>query len=331
MVAQDGFLPRAFAMPGRRLVYSVGVLFLAVGAGLLLIGFGGITDRLIPLFAIGAFLSFTLSQAGMAAHWRRALNPGAASFDRSRRRAWHETSHASRARLVVNGGGALATGIALAVILVAKFTEGAWITLLVIPATLGLLRLTRHYYDDVDREVLTGSRRRLALRDHVSPVVLIPIQRWDRVAQKAVAYALRLSDDVTALHLTELEGPEAEEHEVGLRRDWRRFVQQPAREAGLAPPRLIVASSPYRSVLGPLLRAVQAAREQHRDRPIAVVLPQLVEARWWETLLHTHRERRLRAALLRHGGPDVAVVTVPWQLAPAEPEQVIAAEEPAAV
>ena len=97
MVAQDGFLPRAFAMPGRRLVYSVGVLFLAVGAGLLLIGFGGITDRLIPLFAIGAFLSFTLSQAGMAAHWRRALNPGAASSDRSRRRAWHETSHASRA------------------------------------------------------------------------------------------------------------------------------------------------------------------------------------------------------------------------------------------
>ena len=115
-VASDGYLPKAFAIPGRRLVYTVGVLFLTIGAGGLLVAFGGITDRLIPLFAVGAFLSFTLSQAGMAAHWRR-----------------EGKGHADRLRLWVNGLGAVATGAALAIILIAKFAEGAWLTILVIP------------------------------------------------------------------------------------------------------------------------------------------------------------------------------------------------------
>lgn len=312
LVARDGFLPHVFALPGRRLVYSVGVLFLAVGAGLLLTAFDGITDRLIPLFAVGAFLSFTLSQAGMAMHWRRAQGVPLAGL-----------------KLLVNGGGAVATAAALGIILVAKFADGAWLTVLVIPATVGLLRLVRRYYVNIDRQLLRGARAQIDMQKHAPPVLLVPLERWDRAARKAVALALRLSDAVTALHLTEVEGPEAAEHTARLKRDWRRYVEGPARAAGLPPPRLTIMSSPYRSLRAPLLRAVAALRAECGGRPITVVLPQLVEGSWWETLLHAHRERRVRAALLRHGGPDVAVLVVPWQLGRMEPEAVIAEEEAA--
>ncbi len=310
-VADDGYLPRAFALPGRRLVYAVGVLFLAGGAGALLAAFGGITDRLIPLFAVGAFLSFTLSQAGMAMHWRR-----------------EGRGHADRARLGINGLGALSTGTALAVILVAKFTEGAWLTLLIIPLTFLLLRLTRRYYRDLERQVLAGSRRRMDLRDHAPPCVVIPLERWDRMAQQAVQVSARLSPDVVALHLTDLEGPDAVEHETRLRQEWSRFVQQPATAAGLPAPGLVIESSPYRSVLGPLLREVEAMQRRCPGRPIVVVLSELAGGRWWEAVLHTRRAQRLRTQVLRHGGPDVSVLVVPWQLEAPETERVLKEEEP---
>ncbi len=297
-VARDGFLPKMFAVAGRRLVYTAGILFLAAGAGLLLLAFGGITDRLIPLFAVGAFLSFTLSQAGMALHWRRA-GPG----------------RANRVRLWVNGIGALATGAALAIILVAKFTEGAWITVVVIPGTLAVLRLVRRYYDDLDRLLLAGESERMDLRAHAPPLVVIPVGRWDSISRNGVDYALRLSPDVVALHCTDLEGPDGEQDETRIREHWMRCVGEPAREAGLAAPRLLVEVSPYRSVLGPLLRTIARLQHAQPGRAVAVVLPQLVVGRWWERLLHTGRERRLRRMLLRHGGPGVAVVGVPWQLA----------------
>ncbi len=311
-VASDDYLPKAFALPGRRLVYTAGVLFLTAGAGGLLIVFGGITDRLIPLFAVGAFLSFTLSQAGMAAHWRR-----------------EGRGHADRVRLWVNGLGALATGVALLIILLAKFAEGAWLTIVVIPLTLLLLRLTRHYYATLDRQLLSGAHRRLNLRGgHAPPLVIIPIGRWDRISQTAMTYAMGLSPDVTALHCSDLEGPEAEEHETHLRGEWTRDVERPAIEAGLPAPRLLVVPSPYRSVLAPLLRVIEDLRRDHPGRPVAVVLPQLVEARWWEVVLHTHRERRLSRALQRHGGPDLATIAVPWSLKAPEIEEVLAEEEP---
>ena len=312
-VADDGYLPKAFALPGRRLVYAVGVLFLAGGAGALLAAFGGITDRLIPLFAVGAFLSFTLSQAGMAMHWRR-----------------EGRGHADRARLGINGLGALSTGTALAVILVAKFTEGAWLTLIIIPLTFLLLRLTRRYYRDLERQVLAGSRRRMDLRDHAPPCVVIPLERWDRMAQRAVQVSARLSPDVVALHLTDLEGPDAAEHETRLRGEWSRFVQQPATAAGLPAPELVIESSPYRSVLAPLLREVEAMQRRCPGRPVVVVLSELAGGRWWEAALHTRRAQRLRTQVLRHGGPDVSVLVVPWQLEAPETEQVLKEEEPQA-
>ena len=313
LVASDGYLPKAFALPGRRLVYTAGVLFLTLGAGALLLAFKGITDRLIPLFAVGAFLSFTLSQAGMAAHWMR-----------------EKQGHVDRVRLWINGVGALATGAALTIILVAKFTEGAWLTILIIPLTLLLLKLTRRYYRDLERHVLVGSHQAMDLRDHAPPTVVIPLERWDRMAKRALHVAARLSPDVVALHLTDLEGPEAEEHEMRLRGEWARFVEQPAKGAGLPLPRLLVEPSPYRSMLAPLLREIEALRRRCPGRPVVVVLSELAGGRWWEAVLHTRRTQRLQTQVLRHGGVDVSVLVVPWQLEAPATEQAIADEEPRA-
>ncbi|HEY6433776.1 MAG TPA: APC family permease, partial [Acetobacteraceae bacterium] len=313
LVAEDGFLPRPFAVPGRRLVYSVGILFLAAGAGGLLAAFGGITDRLIPLFAVGAFLSFTISQAGMAVHWWRRAKTGG-----------------DRSKLVINGLGAVATGIALAIILAAKFTEGAWLIVVVIPFAIVLLWAVRRYYDEVDRQMLRGSHRCIDLRQHAPPFVLVPIKRWDRLARKSVEYSLRLSPDVTALHIMSLDGLDMEDRQEKLRREWSEYVEQPTIQAGLKPPRLEFVASEFRSITAPLLRAVQDINRHSPERPVTVVLPELVEGRWWGYFMHANRERRLRVRLLQGGGPRVIVSSVPWQLRPADPHLIIEEEEPRA-
>ncbi|MBV8455040.1 MAG: APC family permease [Acetobacteraceae bacterium] len=315
LVAEDGFLPRSFAVPGRRLVYSVGILFLAIAAGGLLIAFGGITDRLIPLFAVGAFLAFTLSQAGMAAHWRRTE---------------HRDTRGSHAKLAINGLGAVATGLALAIILAAKFIEGAWLTVIVIPSAVVLLRSVRRYYDDVNQHILHGSLRRINLRRHEPPAVLVPIKRWDRCARKAVEYALRISPDVTAMHIEHLEGPDVEDKYAGLQQDWHNLVQEPALQMGLSAPKLQFVSSEFRSITAPLLRAIGDVNRRSPGHEVMVILPELVEGRWWGYLMHTSRERLLRARLLRDGGKNIIVALVPWQLRPADPARVISEEEPTA-
>jgi len=216
----------------------------------------------------------------------------------------------------------------LVIILAAKFIEGAWLTAIVIPCTIVLLRAVRRYYDEIDRQVLRGSHRCIDLRPQAPPVVLVPIRRWDRLARKAVEYALRLSPDVTALHLTNLEGPDVEDQQARLRQDWHEFVEQPALRMGLEPPKLRLLPSEFRSMTAPLLRAIQDAERRSPGRPVTVILPELVEGRWWGYLMHANRERRLRARLLRDGGPAVIVSSVPWQLRPADPGGVIAEEEP---
>ena len=312
LVATDGFLPRPFAVAGRRLVYTVGILFLALGSGALLLAFGGITDRLIPLFAVGAFLSFTLSQAGMAAHWRKALG-GA-----ERRRA------SLRTRLLINGVGACATGVALVIILLAKFVEGAWLTMIIIPLAVGGLWAVGRYYQGIDRQMLRGEQRQIDVDERPGPVALVPIARWDQLSRKAIEYALRVSPSVTALHVTKLEGPDADGHAQTLQREWQDCVQGPLAQAGRAQPELKLVASPFRSIAGPLLEAVRDAGARFPGRPVMIVLPELIEGRWWGYLMHTHRERRLRARLLRYGGPHVVVVSVPWQLQLSNPEQGIA-------
>ena len=317
LVAVDSFLPRVFAVSGRRLVYTAGIVFLALGSAGLLAAFGGITDRLIPLFAVGAFLSFTMSQAGMAKHWWRSLHNGPSP---------RGGRSAVRARLLINGVGAAATAVALAIILMAKFTEGAWLTVIIIPLTMLGLRAVHRYYTDIDEQVLRGKDCQIDMARREPPVALVPIARWDGLSRKAVEHALRLSSAVTALHVTSLEGPDADTKAQRLRQQWQSCVEAPARDAGLPQPQLVMVASPFRSVVTPLLEAVERARAEFPDRPVMIVLPELIEGRWWGYLMHTHRERRLRARLLRYGGSGVSVVSVPWQLQAATPQQGIVLE-----
>jgi amino acid transporter len=293
LVAQDGFLPRPFAVADRRLVFSVGVGFLTVTAGALLIVFGGITDRLIPLFAIGAFLTFTLSQAGMVAHWRR--QPGR-----------------NHGRLALNALGAVTTAIALAVILAAKFVEGAWIVVLAIPAAIALLTGIRRYYDRLDARVAASGA--FSLEETDPPTVLVAIEGRNRMTDRALQFAMSLSPDVVAVHLLHLGGPEAEDEGAReLKRRWAAEVEAPLTARGLKPPRLVMLPAPYRQIYGPLLEFMQKLDMNTPGRSVAVLIPELVLTHWWERLLHTRRAERLRAHLLKDGSPRLYVVTAPWR------------------
>jgi amino acid transporter len=315
LVARDDYLPRPFAIAGRRLVFSAGILYLSVAAGVLLVAFDGITDRLIPMFAIGAFLTFTLSQTGMVAHWRRELRAPAAPGQRHRRRV----------SLACNAVGAAATGVALVIIIIAKFVEGAWITLLVMPCVIVLLKAVKAYYLELDRRL----RRKapLDLRHSEPPIVLVATQGWNRLTDRALKFAVRLSPDVIAVHLVALAGPDQDERWQDLRRQWAEEVETPARNAGLHPPRLVLMEASYRRVEAPLLKFVEELEKAHRRRIIAVIIPEIVKEHWWQYLLHTSRGARLRHALVRYGGSRVVVTSIPWYLEEPEPEEGLEEEE----
>lgn len=292
LVAQDGFLPRPFAMADRRLVFSVGVAFLTVTAGALLAMFGGVTDRLIPLFAIGAFLTFTLSQLGMVAHWRRREG-------------------ANGGRLLINGVGAAVTGVALVIITAAKFLEGAWIVVLAIPASIALLLAVRRYYDRLDARL--ESTAPFVLDDTDPPVVLVAVDDRSRMSDRALQFAMTLSPDVIAAHLLRLDGPDSEEDGRAIRRRWRTQVEAPLHAAGRTAPRLVLLPAPFREIQGPLLEFIEKLDAETPGRSVAVLIPELVLTHWWERLLHVRRAEHLRTALLAHGGPRLTVVISPWR------------------
>jgi amino acid transporter len=290
MLALDRHLPEAFAHAGRRLVFSTGIVFLSSLAAVLLVVFGGRTDRLVPLFAVGAFSAFTLSQAGMVLHWRaRRGQPGA------------------RHGLLVNAVGAAATGATLAVILVSKLAEGAWITVLFVPALVLLFLRTRRTYEAAERacdevEALDATGLR-------PPVVVVPLRRLDAVTVKALRFGLGISPEVHAVQVA------AEGHPVeDLRDDWDRKVDAPARAAGLPPPALAVVRSRYRQVVDPLLGYVHRLAAEDPARFVAVIVPELVERRWYHYLLFGHTATALKMMLLFRGGPQVVVVNAPWYL-----------------
>ena len=307
LVAKDGFLPRPFAVAGRRLVYSVGVLYLAATAALLLVAFGGITDRLIPLFAIGAFLTFTLSQAGMVMHWRRE---GRGRF------GW---------RLGVNALGAATTGAALSVILAAKFLEGAWITVIAIPLVIGLLRGIHSYYARLDEQL--RDEEPLAFARSEAPLVLVATRGWDRLTDKAIRFAMQISPDVIAVHLLDLAGEDDEGAGGRLRDAWERDVAMPARAAGLNPPRLMLLQATFRRIHAPLLRLIERLRREAPDRTVAVLVPTVAKTHLWQHLLHTHNAARLGQALIRFGGEGVVVVNIPWHLEPERVDDALIPEE----
>jgi amino acid transporter len=287
-VAQNSFLPHSFGFRGRRLVYSQGILVLAVLAAILLVLFQGVTDRLIPLFAIGAFLAFTLSQAGMVAHWQRVKGKGAARS------------------MIVNGLGAGATGITLGVVLLAKFTSGAWVSVLLIAALVTLMLWVRRHYRSVARE--TSSSAPLVIETAGQPIVIVPIHEWGKIAQRALQFALTLSADIRALHVA------TEDETNALREQWVRVVVAPLQQAGRTPPQLVTLPSPYRLILKPILDYVLQVERDHPDVQIAVIVPELVEKHWYHYPLHNQRAELLIAFLLLHGSRRIVLINVPWYI-----------------
>lgn len=309
LVALDSYLPHAFALLGRRLVYTVGILFLTGLAGLLLVVFKGITDALIPLFAVGAFLAFTLSQAGMVMHWRRQAKGG-------------EGKAGAGGALFINGLGAASTAVALGVILVAKFTAGAWVTVLILPILMTLFYGVHRHYAAVARQI--GHPCSLDLSRNDPPVAVVPLGEWNMVSERALRFGMRLSPDVVAVYvkLPDANGKdeEGEKKARELQRQWAEQVDKPARAAGLPPPHLEVLSSPYRKVSGPLTTYLNQLKEQYPDRLVAVIIPELVETHWWEWLLHNHRATALKANLLLLGDPRIVVINVPWYMQYGKPK-----------
>lgn len=292
IVAADGFLPRSFAVADRRLVFSVGVFVLTVTAGGLLIAFDGITDRLIPLFAIGAFLTFTMSQVGMVVHWRRQ-------------------GGSNRTRLAINAVGAITTVLALAVIISAKFLEGAWITVLAIPLIIALLLVIKRYYQRLDAHLtVTGP---FAVEETAPPTVIVAVEGRNRMSDRALRFAMTLSPDVVAVHLLRLSGPEAVDDGADLERRWTRDIVDPLAARGLQAPRLVLLQAPYRELHEPMLEFIAKLDADTPGRSVAVLIPELVKRRWWERFMHNHRAERLRKMLIRHGGPRVNVIIAPWK------------------
>ena len=146
------------------------------------------------------------------------------------------------------------------------------------------------------------------------PIVLVATEAWNRLTDRALAFALSISPDIVGVHLTELAGPEASEHQASLREQWRKFVEQPARANGLNPPRLVLLQAQYRSIHEPVLNLIRELESQFPGRAVAVLIPELIRRHWFERFLHTHRARRLRAKLLGNGDPSLTVINVPLSL-----------------
>lgn len=285
ILARDGFLPRQFTMLGDRLVFTNGIVFLALATGGLIVIFGGSSHLLIPLFAIGAFTAFTLSQSGMVIHWIREHSPH-----------W-------RLKAFLNGLGAIATGLTVIVVSISKFREGAWITLLLIPIIVAaFLQVRSHYAKVRDQLSLRG------LPPDLKPLpplrLVIPVSGVHRGMVPAIDLAQSISKNITAVYV-ELEPGSGEQ----IRKEW---------ECWWPDIPLVVLPSPYRSIIRPLLDYLDEDDLKHNDgTQAAVVLPEFVPARWWQALLHNQTSLLLKAALLyrrRTQGFQRIVIDVPYHL-----------------
>jgi amino acid transporter len=287
VLAAERYLPPEFARRGGRLVFTNGILVLAVLAAALLVVFGGITDHLIPLFAVGALLAFTMSQLGMVAHWRK-------SGERGR-----------HGKILINAVGACATTLALAIVVVSKFSHGAWIIAAVIPGLVFVLRRMKAYNEGL--AAVTRAEGPLDVANLAPPIVVIPLRRLDQVGEKALRFALTISPDVYVVQVL------AEELDSeDLQAQWRERVEEPVRvHLKSRPPQLVLIQSPYRRFFERLLAWLRKLTVTRPDRQIVVLIPELVQRRWYQFLV-SHRAMRLKAQLLLHGGPHVSVMSTPW-------------------
>jgi amino acid transporter len=277
ILARDRYLPRQFMNQGDRLAFSNGILGLSAFAAMLLVIFAGDTHALIPLYMIGVFVSFTLSQAGMVVHWRRRGGP-----------RW-------RTNAAISGVGALVTGVVLLVVAVTKAHEGAWIIMLLIPVQVVLFRITKAHYNDVAAQ--------LTLTDYQPDTrhqnrVIVPISGVQRAVVGALGYARTLSSDVRAVYIDV--DPAAM---TQIRADWDTW--------GRGVP-LVVLASPFRSLMEPLLEYLEQLDAEHPDDYVTVVLPEFVPARWWHHLFHNQRALLIKGALLFK--PNTIVTSVPFHL-----------------
>jgi amino acid transporter len=277
ILARDGYVPRQFAARGDRLAFSNGIIALAMVAMLLVWLFGGDTHALIPLYAIGVFICFTLSQAGMVRHWHT---------HRGRRWKW---------RASLNGFGALATGIVAVIQIVTKFTEGAWIVAIIIPFIIVLLHKIRRHYERFSEEVAYTGHAPLMFLHHT---VVVPVNGITKPAAGALVYATTISEDVRAVYvevdsaLTDRLRPQWEAWDIGVE--------------------LTVIASPYRSILRPLVDYVRQLTERGEADLVTVVVPEIVPHKWWEHLLHNKTALYIRTAFLFK--PNVVVTAVPYLL-----------------
>jgi len=290
-IAQHDFLPHVFILRGRRLLFSHGIYALTGFTAIILILFKGITDRLIPLYAIGAFLAFTLSQAGMVMHWRKEpAHPG---------RGWH---------MFVNGFGAVATGLTTIVVVIAKFMAGAWVTVLLVPTLIWIMHSVRKHYKQVNTEMCDQSA--LSLDNMEQPIVVIPMARWDKITEKALRFGLLLSKDVKVVHVHSDDA----EADAGLESVWENLIRKPIVEKGMTMPELVTIPSTYRFIVSPLMDYIIKLEAQFPERKVAVVLPEMVVRHWWENALHNQRVAVLKLLLLLKGNQRIVVVSIPWYL-----------------
>ena len=285
LLARDNFLPHQFAFRGDRLAFSIGIVCLALLAVILLVVFKGDPTLLINLYAVGVFMSFTLSQSGMVRHWWKL---------RGQQRGWQR-------KLTINGLGALTTLVVSLVIASTKFLEGAWIVVILIPLLVLMFTGINRHYQRVERERTTD------IPVHPKDIhhrLIVPIDGLDRAAIQSLAYARSISSHVTAVHVA-VDVNEANT----VREAWQRWQKQLAEDEET---HLVVIESPYRSLTRPLLAYIDTVHELFPGDTLTVVLPEFVVAHWWEHLLHNQTALRLKGALLFR--PGIVVTSVPQHL-----------------
>jgi amino acid transporter len=277
IVARDRYLPRQFMNQGDRLAFSNGILVLSAFAAVLIIAFRGDTQALLPLYMIGVFVSFTLSQAGMVIHWRKSNEPG-----------WKTSA-------LINGFGAVVTGVVLVIVAVTKTLEGAWIVLLLIPIIVTVFKATRRHYDHVASQL---TLRGWAPAKRAHNTVVMPIGGLQRAVVEALRYAETLSDDVRAVYVDI--DPKATEQ---IKADWATWGGRVT---------LVVLPSPYRSVMQPLLAYIERLETERPSDYVTIILPEFVPAQWWQHLLHNQSALLIKGALLFR--PNLVVTSVPFHL-----------------
>src|SRR5215212_1591547 len=276
-LARDRYLPKQFTFRGDRLAYSTGIVTLGILSSLMLVGFGGETTRMIPLYAVGVFTAFTLSQGGMVMRWLRLREPG-----------W-------QGGLAINIVGVVTTGIVAVVVGLTNFTKGAWIVLLLIPLLIMMFRAIHRHYARAAGELAAQTPLE---PDQIEHTVIVPVAAVNRTSRQTLAYARSISPNVTAVHITD---DEAEIEQ--MRESWKAL--------GSDIPMVII-ESPYRSLVGPLLAYLDEIDRQRPDDTLTVVLPEFIARHWWEQILHNQTALRIKAALLFR--PGTVVTSVPYHL-----------------